>query len=534
MRLSLSLSCQVAILLGVVWFGPQARADKKLGDIARQAFGEFQKQAPDLSATSNTPKTEPTVTEHMTFWECSDGETTLRVDLRGNACYSRVRGWLPEVPPGSKSAKGPANPTLDDDALVQRTRQLAAPWLSNDVVGSVKPIIKRETLLLAQLPGGKIAEIPGRTIVRLFGPDDIGYGSFQAVFDPRGSVLRIDISFVNARTKEFCYHGLLLRTATSMEALHEEPLTFGCFFDPSEYRFEINAFAVEGEPFLNVEQASNPYALDSFDLKAPHRVSVERYRNSQDYHWWCWAWWHHYGCVGAFRGNWLEKEGRAEWEYPERQLLHHRSLSSYQTTKGPPSDTKVIQQSDGPVEYPHAVNQLFKSAFYTDLEQCNVAFIFTHGGPIQGVYQMRRGLDEWAKLVQPPRKLGVGKLRHLFLDGCAAFTYRREPEAAHLVKTWIRQAPVSGLRTVSGVDGGASLLDRGGWRVFGYYNKGESISDSWAFSLLDEFVENCPATAAYGETISEATGSLLRGRFTDQKVQAKAVAISIWSGSSVP
>jgi hypothetical protein len=331
-----------------------------------------------------------------------------------------------------------------------------------------------------------------------------------------------------------CNRSLLASTAAAKKASGGEPLTLGCFFDPAEYRFEISAFAVEGELFLNLEQASNPFARDSFDLKAPHRASVERYCNSQDYHWWCWAWWHHYGCVGGFRGNWLEREGRAGWEYPERELRHHRSLSSYQTVQGPPRQTKVIQQSDGPMEYPHAVNQTFEAAFYRDLEQCNVAFIFTHGGPIQGVYQVRRGLDVWVILAPPPRKLGVGKLRHLFLDGCAAFTYRRDPGAAHLVKTWIRQAPVSGLRTVCGVDGEASLLDWGGWRFFGHYNKGESISDSWAFALLDEFVENCPATAAYGKTRSEAVESLLRDRFTDEKVQAKAVAISVWSGPGTP
>ena len=216
------------------------------------------------------------------------------------------------------------------------------------------------------------------------------------------------------------------RTAAPKKALNGEPLTLGCFFDPSEYRFEISAFAVEGEPFLKLEQASNPFGRDSFDLKAPHRVSVERYRNSQDYRWWCWAWWQHYGCVGGFRGNWLESEGRAGWEYPERQLLHHRSLTSYQTVQGPPRQTKVIQQSDGPIEYPHAVSQTFEAAFYRDLEQCNVAFIFSHGGPIQGIYQVRRGLDVWVVLAPPSRKLGVGKLRHLFLDGCAAFTYRRD------------------------------------------------------------------------------------------------------------
>lgn len=283
-----------------------------------------------------------------------------------------------------------------------------------------------------------------------------------------------------------------------------------------------------------MKRSSNPFTHDSFDLKHVDRVSAERYRNSEDYHWWCWAWWQHYGCVGGFRGNSLGGEEQARWEFADHQLLHHRSLASYQTVQGPPRKTKTIQQSDGPIAYPFAVGQTFKPAFYRDLEQCNVAWIFTHGGPIQGAYQIRRGLDVWVKLAPPGRKLGVGKLRHLFLDGCAAFTYRREPQSVHLLKTWIRQAPVNGLCTVCGVDGEASLLDRSGWRFFGHYNKGESVSDAWAFAMLDEFVGNSPATAAYGRTTGEAVETLLRGRFTDEKAASKAVAISIWSAALTP
>jgi hypothetical protein len=408
---------------------------------------------------------------------------------------------------------------------------LARPWLAADQLRSLKPAVKHEILLLAQVPAGNIAAISGRTIVRLLGPDDIGEGHFQAVFDPQGSLLRVDIAFANARTKDLCKAARLDHTTPALRATTEPPLALGCFFDPGEYRFEISAFSVEGEPFLQLNQASNPFGRDNFDLRVPHRVSVPRYRDSKDYHWWCWAWWHHYGCVNGFRGNWLDGEGRSDWEFPRHQVHHHHSLASYETVEGQPRRTKIIPQSDGPAAYPHAISQHFKETFYRDLEQCNVAFLFTPGGPIQGVYQVRRGLDVWVILAPPRRKLGVGSLRHLFLDGCSAFTFRREPQAAHLVQTWIRRAPANGLRTVCGVDGEASLLDRGGWRFFGHYHRGESISDAWAFALLDEFVENCPATAAYGQTIQEAVESLLAGHFSDQKASAKAVAVSVWSGS---
>ncbi len=82
--------------------------------------------------------------------------------------------------------------------------------------------------------------------------------------------------------------------------------------------------------------------------------------------------------------------------------------------------------------------------------------------------------------------------------------------------------------------GESSGLDRGGWRFFGYYNKGESVSDSWALASLDEYIDNCQATAAYGKTTGEALESLLTGRFSDEKLEAMAVAISVWAGSLVP
>jgi hypothetical protein len=526
------VSCVLMVLhAGVFCDTLSASGNEVPDDMARNAFQEFQKHVSELSAAGKA-RAEPVVAGHPSYWQCSDGHTTLAVDLRGNAAYKLVKGWSPNLLAGGKASSRAAR-HLPGAALVEKTRQLASPWLSADVLRSLQPAIKRETLLLARVPAGAIAEKQGRTIVRLLAPGEIDQGYFQAVFDPNGSLLRVDIAFGNARTKDFCNRALLSGLTPARSKETDCRLTLGCFFDPGEYRFEINAFSVEGEPFLDLEQTSNPFGRDGFDLKHAHRVSVQRYRDSQDYHWWCWAWWQRYGCVGAFRGNFLKKEGRGEWEFPQHVPLHHRSLASYQTLQGRPTRTKVIQQTDGPVEYPFAVSQNLERAFYRDLEECNVAFVFTHGGPIEGVYQVRRGLDVWVVFAPTSRRLGTGNLRHLFLDGCSALTYRREPESAHLVATWIRRAPVNGVRTVSGVDGGASLLDRSGWRFFGHYNRGESVSDSWAFALLDEFIENCPATAGYGNTTQSAVESLLAGRFSDEKAQPNAVAISIWSGSAV-
>jgi hypothetical protein len=511
-----------------------ARAPRRLApaDIPRKLFEEFRKDAPGISASSEAPRNSATVTAYPSYWECGDGQTLLTVDVRGNASYRKTAVWSPN-PPGTKADPlRPASSGLDEAKLIEKTRQLSKPWLSADTERSLTAVVKRETILLALVPDGQINEMAGRTLVRLRGQDEFDTGYFQAVFDPSGALLRVDLALADTRTADYCNLALLARLPAHKKAKDDKPLALGCFFDPDEYRFEITALSVEGERFLDSYRGANPFGHDDFDLHRPHQVSARHYRESEDYHWWCWAWWQRYGRVGGFRGNWLKKSGKAGWEYSQHQVLHHRSLASYSLIEGSPRQTKVIERpNEPPVEVPHAVNRHLEPAFYRDLEQCHIAFMFSHGGRIGDSYQMLRGLDVWVVLMPGSGKLGTGNLRHLFLSGCAAFNYRNDRATEHLERTWIRRAPADGLRTVSGADGGAGMLDRGGWRYFGYYNKGEAISDSWAFSLLDEGFENWPATAAYGATPSEAIESLLRGRFSDQKIDARAVAISLWAGS---
>ena len=263
----------------------------------------------------------------------------------------------------------------------------------------------------------------GRTIVRLFGMDEFSTGFFQAVFDPDGALLRVDLAVEDAPTADFCDLAILAGPSAKGRSESKKPLNLGCFFDPGEPRFELTARSVEGEPFLELYQAPNPFEPGDFDPKALGRVSAPDYLRvycgSQQYHWWCWRWWERYGRVGAFRGNWLEKSGRSGWEYPQHRRAHHHSLGAYPLVEGEPRQTKVIQQSDGPVEYPHAIARHLDPSFYRDLEQCHVAFLFTAGQAIESVFQVRRGLDVWVVLLPPSRRLGVGDLRHLFLDGCA-------------------------------------------------------------------------------------------------------------------
>ena len=54
----------------------------------------------------------------------------------------------------------------------------------------------------------------------------------------------------------------------------------------------------------------------------------------------------------------------------------------------------------------------------------------------------------------------------------------------------------------------------GGWRFFGHYNSGESISQSWVSAALEECDCNHPVMAAYGATEEEAANTMLDGRFS--------------------
>lgn len=419
-------------------------------------------------------------------------------------------------------------------------------------IPALKLAVKFESILLARLPDGQIHDLPGRTIVRLGYPDTFTGSYFQAVYDPKGILLRIDIARedapVKTMTKEAFQKNAPLPPLNKIAGA--KSLTMGCFYEPSDPRFEASVYSVDSEPYLNLVNArSNPFrkgeyinnvntnsARDCFYhyLAGKSEDDMRDGQNSQGHFWWMWNWWRRYGAVNAFRGNWIIRNGQGSWEN-SNQILIHRSLGSYDTTQGPPPFKKCEEVGDT-IMVPHGTEQTYGQNFFNDLEKCNIAFIATHGGRIHNIFQIKQRPEVW--IVLPPVgssyptniALGNGSLRHLFFDSCGAFTYRKEPQNACLIDTWIRKLHVNGLRTASGYDGVTGLRDRSGWRFFGYYNKYESISDSWVFAGLDEDFGNCPVTVSYGETINDSLETLLKGRFNDQRAGRKFAAFSIWYG----
>ena len=482
------------------------------------------------------------VVQHPAFWLCSDGATTLSIDRNGNVSYKKTFGWsnqsVLDLLTQTNSSKSAADQSSNDAKLIEETRRLATTLLTPEQATSFKPFVKHEILLLAKLPDGQITESQGRILVRLNGPKQfIGPGYFQAVYDPNYGLMRIDLEQLNNSQGKSLAKQLFPTNSPlppPYKMVGAKPLTLGCFFSRTEYRFEVSAFHTEDEPFLDVQTTSNPFGTDHFKVSDLYRTSVPLYHQSKDYHWWSWVWWRQYGSVGTFRGNWITRDQQEAWENPN-QVLFHRSFIDYALAQGLPTKTRVFE-NDPTKEpnkvYPYGFNFDFAPIFFDNLEKCNVAFFFTHGGLVDGTLQIEQQIDVWVKLMPENRKLGDGQLRHLFLVACSGFTYLREPQGAHLLKTWIRGAKVDGLRTACGLDGGASFGEVVGWRFFGYYNKFETVADSWTFAMLDENPEHFPVTVCYGETPDEAVDTLLHGRFSDERAGAKYVVISDWTTDS--
>ena len=99
----------------------------------------------------------------------------------------------------------------------------------------------------------------------------------------------------------------------------------------------------------------------------------------------------------------------------------------------------------------------------------------------------------------------------------------------NIADDWMSAHVADGIRTVCGSDGVYSGADRGGWRLFGDYHKGESISQSWINSLLTECTCNHPVVVAYGSTEAEAASTLFDGRFTKTRGGTGwVIALAVW------
>jgi hypothetical protein len=494
--------------------------------VSEQACAQFSLFSQTL--TDDTPA-EPTMRRAPSWVQVSNGRWVQTLDVAGNRCFRPVDTLTHMASTWSHAAdRNHEIQPLDETTraqLVRRTRELALRLAGVSPDAEARVHAKRETILLRGPE--RLEQFAGRYLVRLDHLPNAKH--FQVVYSPDRRPIRIDTNVCNPATTALTDALDNQSPEPGIAAYSEDrgPLALGTFFDPGEYRFELRAYAFEGEPFLEPLQHRDPFGRDHFDVAHAHLVDIEAYRLSKDYRHWCWHWWSMYGRVGAARGNRLPDEQR--WEHARVELRHHRNLATYKLIGGEPQATNDIKQSDGKTyTYPFAERARIEPDFYRDLEDCHVAYLTTHGGHVENRYRFRRGLDVWVEFL-PPQKLGSGNLRHLFIDGCGGMTHLAEPDKQVLLRTWIDRGQAGGIRTICGADGGHTGLDRSGWRFFGRYNKGDAISDAWALRDMDENPDNNPVTAAFGPTRAKALDTLFHGQFSRHATRPEWAAVSIWT-----
>lgn len=505
----------------------------------RQLFRAFANLIPEIpTARGSAPRAQ----EHPTFSMCSDAAAALTVDIHGRTSYRREGGWNHQsLDPSEFSDTQPKLPVDKGPAAIKNSIScslaVGKKILKPEVFKSAKGVVKQEVVVVADIAEAKPAFALGRILVRLM-VDDTHY--LQAVYSPGGELQRVDLFLTPDHCSQsiadiFKAKQLPKRMMQPQEALGDE-LTLGCFYSTSEDRFNLAAYGCAGEEFLDVTQERNPFVKDKLSREMPQtsKISaypesdadrykkrdaamvawVEEYRKSDASRFWCWYWWDLYGRVGSFRGNSIpHKEGK--WTMPNHRLLFVNSLGSYAT------------QGDFPKKY-------WSQGFLRDLTSCNVAYLYAHAGPIDGILQTEGPAPAWVRFF-PQNNISDSSLRHLLIEGCGTFTllHPGKNEHPHLVETWIKGKTLEGLRTASGVDGPHGGVERDGWRFFGYYNKGEPISDAWAFGILDENANLWPVTAAYAGSTKTALSDLALGRFSKTKAERGAAVFSIWTSAFV-
>ncbi len=492
---------------------------------AREQFVAFCREVGDPQDTS------PDLQRAPTWLRAANGNWIFTIDLTGNRSLRRlgVQARTAVTPPyaAARLREKPWVSSAVRDKLTEQTRRLAEALAQvRESDGSAH--LKQEVVLICRRDKAEVRRYAGRYLVRLNGLPHGAY--FQVLYGPDQKPVRVETNVRDPVCARLADAIADPAQKGGMTAYRETrgPLVFGTFFYPTHTHFELNAYSYEGEDFLNVSQRQNPFAHDHFVADPAYPPQTAAYHRSQDYRRWCWAWWDSCGRVGAIRGNWDPQAG--QWEYPGIKIQFHRSLADYPLKGGEPRETHKYPMPDGKEhEFPFATAEEFTPLFYQDLERCQVVYITTHGGNLGRRFRLQRDLDVWVKFGPPQEQgLGGGSLRHLFFEGCGGMTYLAEGDRDILTDTWLRSNFIQGIRTISGSDGGHTALDRSGWHFYGRYNKGDSIGDAWALGNLDENVENNPVTIAYGQTRQESIETLVAGRFTTGRTDAKWAAVSLW------
>jgi hypothetical protein len=374
-------------------------------------------------------------------------------------------------------------------------------------------------------------------------------------FAPGGRAIRVESDFLTPDVREVLdvYHeGLTTGMIPGRAYYQDNNFRFGTFFSHEEFRFEITAYSWEGEKFLNTD---DPYCIPEYTeecnpywpfypwdwcYNAFWAPDVDRFiRQTRSYKYYVWDWWNLNGRKNGIRGNW--DDNTQSWDHNDVKVILHKDLRSYSVVE-PVTETKNITTCDGiDLTVPRSVGNKMEDKFFQDLERCHAAFFNTHGGTCpfhrvtgpERVYQIKRNGDIWIPLHEEGDPgLGSGNLRHLFLETCSSMNWIYGPSKGgyrNLESDWMNGHVADGIRTICGHDGDGAGADRSGWRFFGYYHLGDSISQSWFNEMLKENPCQHPVVIAYGSTLDEAAETLYDGRLSKERGgKGWVIAVETW------
>ena len=320
------------------------------------------------------------------------------------------------------------------------------------------------------------------------------------------------------------------------------PMVFGTFYQKDEWRFPFSAHTWEGEDFITTNEPDcyplpicNPYPFDPIpycshlSLYDDPRVIFDEFRTTNAYRYEYWHNWHFWGRRNGIRGNcevFDYSTGKClDWEI-DNWSIRHNNLGNYGWLCPDPATPTLLcvfgyddwfYCTGETTVFPYVGDVKMEDEFYNDLEECNVAMLTAHGGPVFGIpyyhFQPYRGI--WAYVhTAGLNGLGNGNLRHLFLGSCAGMNWNIE-EPYYLNDVWLNNHVADGIRSIYGTDGPfyAAPFEEG-LIFFRYYHSGDSVSDSWVNMALTIDSRNVPVGVGYGNNPFDALASLMDERFT--------------------
>jgi hypothetical protein len=393
-------------------------------------------------------------------------------------------------------------------------------------------------------------------------PVDLPFNSYETAitFAPAGHPMRVESDYLTPDGSGIVglYRDALTRgSIPSRPYPYETNLKFGSFFAADEPRLELTAYSFEGEQHDPSDDFLKP-DHPCWELPSPERICnpwepFDRFgycynstyapdadlhiRPSREYRAPTFEFWNYYARQNGIRGKW--DEGTQSWEFPTIDIAVHADLGDYELLDDWTLEwQKTCDTTDDyPVLFPfwHSEGNKLEQKFYDDLESCHVVMINTHGGPISShrsgrpTFQFMSKRDNWVALRDDGDDgLGKGRLRHLFLETCSNMNWRNNwrGQPKTLAADWLNDEVADGIRTAAGFDGGRTGWHVTGWRFFGSYNRGESVSQSWINMALEENECHAPIVVAYGATKQDAAETLFDGRFSKTRAAGNCAMAS--------